>query len=63
MTEWMLNYTAEGLLADAEWLRGRLAEAERMFVPRLAWWGKAGALTMAAWVCDELTQIQRAEGP
>ena len=60
--EWMLSYTAEGLLADAEWLRGRLASAERMFVPRLARWREAGLPTMAAWVCDELTQIQRAEG-
>ena len=60
--EWMLSYTAEGLLADAEWLRGRLASAERMFVPRLARWRGAGLPTMAAWVCDELTQVQRAEG-
>jgi LuxR family transcriptional regulator, maltose regulon positive regulatory protein len=60
--EWMLSYTAEGLLADAEWLRGRLASAERMFVPRLARWREAGVPTMTAWVCDELTQIQRAQG-
>jgi LuxR family maltose regulon positive regulatory protein len=60
--EWMLSYTADGLLADAEWLRGRLASAERMFVPRLARWREAGVPTMMAWVCDELTQIQRAQG-
>ncbi len=60
--EWMLSYTAEGLLADAEWLRGRLASAERIFMSRLAGWQKAGVPTMTAWVCDELTQIQRAQG-
>ena len=34
--EWMLNSTIQGFLAVAEWLRGRLAEAERAFVSSLA---------------------------
>ena len=31
--EWMLSYSAQGLLAGAEWLRGRLTVAERAFRP------------------------------
>jgi LuxR family transcriptional regulator, maltose regulon positive regulatory protein len=60
--EWMLSYSAWGLLAGAEWLRGRLAAAERAFAPRIARWDEAGQPTMTAWVCYELTQVQRARG-
>lgn len=31
--EWMLSYNAQGLLAAAEWIRGRLAAAERASAP------------------------------
>jgi LuxR family maltose regulon positive regulatory protein len=34
--EWLLSSTARGLLAMAEWLRGRLAEAERAFATSIA---------------------------
>ena len=60
--EWMLSYNARGLLAAAEWIRGRLAAAERAFVPRIARWREAGQLTMIAWDCYELGQVQRAQG-
>ena len=40
--EWMLSYSARGLLAEAEWLRGRLTAAERALVPRIARWREAG---------------------
>ena len=36
--EWMLSYSARGLLAGAEWLRGRLAAAALAFGPRIARW-------------------------
>ena len=38
-----------GFLAMAEWLRGRLAEAERAFVSSLAGWQAAGQPTLTAW--------------
>ena len=60
--EWMLSYNAQGLLAAAEWIRGRLAAAERAFMPRIARWREAGQLTMIAWDCYELGQVQRAQG-
>ena len=60
--EWMLSYNAQGLLAAAEWIRGRLAAAEHAFMPRIARWREAGQLTMIAWDCYELGQVQRAQG-
>ena len=60
--EWMLSYNAQGLLAAAEWIRGRLAAAERAYRPRIARWREAGQLTMIAWDCYELGQVQRAQG-
>ena len=46
----------------AEWLRGRLAEAERAFVSSIAGWRAAGQPTVTAWGCYELGQVQRAQG-
>ena len=60
--EWMLSYSARGLLAGAEWLRGRLSAAERAFMPRIAGWRDAGQPTMTAWTCHELIQVQRGQG-
>ena len=60
--ERMLNAIAQGFLAVAEWLRGRLAEAERAFASSIAGWRVAGQLTMTAWGCHELGQVQRAQG-
>ena len=60
--EWMLKSIAQGLLAAAEWLRGRLAEAERGFVSSLAGWQAADQFTMIAWGCHHLGQVQRGQG-
>ena len=46
----------------AEWLRGRLAEAERAFVSSIAGWRAAGQPTLTAWGRYELGQVQRAQG-
>ena len=57
-----LGSIAQGLLGDAEWLRGRLAEAERSFVPSIAARRAVGLLTWSAWKSYELGQVQRAQG-
>ena len=49
-------------LAVAEWLRGRLAEAERASASSLAGWQAAGLFAVAAWHGYELAQIHRAQG-
>ena len=60
--EWLLRSTAQGFLAVAEWLHGRLAEAERAFVSGIAGWRAAGQQTATAWGCYQLGQVQRAQG-
>ena len=60
--EWLLSSTARGFLAVAEWLRGRLAEAERAFAPSIAGWQAAGQPTLTAWHCYQLALVQRALG-
>ena len=60
--EWLLRSTAQGYLAVAEWLRGRLTEAERAFVSGIAGWRAAGQHTATAWGCYQLGQVQRAQG-
>ena len=60
--ELMLKSAVQGFLAMAEWLRGRLAEAERAFASTLADWRTAGQLTMTAWGHYSLARIQRARG-
>ena len=60
--EWLLSSTARGFLAVAEWLRGRLAEAERAFASSIAGWQAAGQPTLTAWRRYQLGQVQRALG-
>ena len=60
--EWLLSSTARGFLAVAEWLRGRLAEAEGAFAPSIAGWQAAGQPTLTAWHRYQLGQVQRALG-
>jgi LuxR family maltose regulon positive regulatory protein len=55
--EWLLSSTARGLLAMAERLRGRLAEAERAFTASIA-----GQPTLTPWHRNQLAQVQRAQG-
>jgi LuxR family maltose regulon positive regulatory protein len=60
--EWLLESTARWLLAVAEWLRGRVAEAERAFVASITEWRAAGDRYSAAYGCHHLGQVQRAQG-
>ena len=60
--EGALSATAHGFLAVAEWLRGRLAEAERALASSVTGWCETGQLTLIAWGCYELVLIQLAQG-
>ena len=60
--ERLLSATAHGFLAVAEWLRGRLAEAERAFASSVTGWREAGQLTLTAWGWYELVLVRRAQG-
>ena len=60
--ERLQSASAHGFLAVAEWLRGRLAEAERAFAASVTGWRETGQPTLIAWGCYELALIQRAQG-
>ena len=60
--EGALSATAHGFLAVAEWLRGRLTEAERALASSLNGWRETGQLTLTAWGCYQLVLIQLAQG-
>src|SRR6266699_3500320 len=60
--EWLLTSHANGYLGVAEWLRGRLAEAERALSSSIAQGRAAGQPTMTAWGYQDLGQVQRARG-
>jgi DNA-binding NarL/FixJ family response regulator len=60
--ESMLDSMIHMYLAAAEWLHGRLEEAERAFASILAEWRAAGEGFVAARVCHHLGQVQRARG-
>jgi LuxR family transcriptional regulator, maltose regulon positive regulatory protein len=62
--ETMLKAHAVATLAMADWLRGRLPEAERGFASSIRTWREVGrsAVTLAAWGYRSLGQIQRAQG-
>jgi LuxR family maltose regulon positive regulatory protein len=62
--ETMLKSHAVATLAMADWLRGRLPEAERGFTSSITAWREAGrpALALAAWGYRSLGQVQRAQG-
>jgi LuxR family transcriptional regulator, maltose regulon positive regulatory protein len=62
--ETMLKSHAVATLAMADWLRGRLPEAERGFASSITAWREAGrpALALAAWGYRSLGQVQRAQG-
>ncbi|HEY7016617.1 MAG TPA: LuxR C-terminal-related transcriptional regulator [Streptosporangiaceae bacterium] len=57
-----LSATAHGFLAVAEWLRGRLTEAERALASSVAEWRESGQLTLIAWGWHQLVLIQLAQG-
>ena len=60
--EWRLRSDVQECLAVAEWLRGRLAEAERAFGSSIAGWQAADRPTFTAYAGYHLGQIQRAQG-
>ena len=60
--EWLLSSTARGFLAVAEWLNGRLAQAERSFASSIAGWQAAGQPALTAWHRYQLAQVQQAHG-
>jgi LuxR family transcriptional regulator, maltose regulon positive regulatory protein len=57
--ERLLSSIAQGLLAAAEWFRGRLADAEQAFVSSIAGWRAGQPLS---WGVYQLGQVQRALG-
>jgi ATP/maltotriose-dependent transcriptional regulator MalT len=59
--EQMLESLARWYLGVAEWLCGRLPEAERAFASSIAQWRAAGQPTLTAWGCDRLGQVLRAQ--
>jgi LuxR family maltose regulon positive regulatory protein len=60
--ERLLDFVIRWNLGMAEWLRGRLAQAERVFASRVDAGRAAGLLPVAAWSGYELGQVQRAQG-
>jgi LuxR family transcriptional regulator, maltose regulon positive regulatory protein len=60
--EWMQELVTRWHLGAAEWLRGRLAEAERAFASSIAGWRAAGEGFLAVRLCEFLGQVQRAQG-
>jgi LuxR family maltose regulon positive regulatory protein len=60
--EWTLDTLARWNLTAAEWLRGRLSEAERGFASTVGRWSAAGNFAVAADVSWYLGQVQRAKG-
>ena len=60
--EWLLESITRGYLARADWLRGRLAEAEHALSLAVGRWRAGGASTYVAWGCQHLGQVQRAQG-
>ena len=60
--EWMLAFLARTHLAVAEWLSGRLLEAERAFASSVAQWRATGEPFPAAWSSYQLAEVQRAQG-
>ncbi|HEY2239716.1 MAG TPA: LuxR C-terminal-related transcriptional regulator [Streptosporangiaceae bacterium] len=60
--EWRLSSIARGYLGMAEWLRGRLGEAERAFLSSSAGGQAAGQPALTAWHRHQLAQVRRALG-
>jgi LuxR family maltose regulon positive regulatory protein len=60
--EWMLASHARGYLGVAEWLRGRLADAERALLSTIGRWRAAGERYLAVRGCHHLGQVRRAQG-
>jgi LuxR family transcriptional regulator, maltose regulon positive regulatory protein len=57
-----LRLLVDWYMAVADWLRGRLAQAERAFLSSIAGLRAAGDPILAAWSSNQLGQVQRAQG-
>ena len=60
--EWTLRSVGLWMLAIADWVSGRLQDAERGFAAGVAGWRAAGQRSLAAWACHDLGRVQRAQG-
>src|SRR5690606_3312562 len=60
--QWMLDGLAHTNLAMAQWLHGRLKEAERAFASNIERWQAAGSSDVAALHRSYLAQIRCAQG-
>src|SRR5215475_6136184 len=60
--EWLLESICGLNLALADWLGGRLSDAEQHFTAAIAGWRAAGQHALAAQGCHFLAQIRRAQG-
>ena len=60
--EWMLDCMTRAHLGVAEWMRGRLDDAERAFTSNIGGWRAAGERYLAALSCHRLGLVQRAQG-
>jgi LuxR family transcriptional regulator, maltose regulon positive regulatory protein len=60
--EWLLDALTRVHLASAEWLHGRMAEAERALAANLGQWRAAGERFLTVRVSELLGQVQRAQG-
>jgi LuxR family transcriptional regulator, maltose regulon positive regulatory protein len=60
--EWVLRSVSQWMLAIAEWVSGRLEDAEHGFAAGVAGWCAAGQRPLAAWACHDLGRVQRAQG-
>jgi len=60
--ESMLGFITQGHLATADWLRGRLEDAERALSASVDQWRSAGHPNLVGWGSHHLAQVQRAMG-
>ncbi|MDR0343134.1 MAG: hypothetical protein LBI49_08420, partial [Nocardiopsaceae bacterium] len=60
--EWIPTAVTKGILAIAEWMRGRLREAEQLLPAVIAARGAVGEYALAVRGCHILGQVQRAQG-
>ena len=60
--DWVLHSVRLWMQAIAEWVSGRLQDAERGFAAGAARWRAAGQHSLAAWMCYDLGRVRRAQG-
>jgi LuxR family transcriptional regulator, maltose regulon positive regulatory protein len=60
--DWVLRSVGLWMVALAEWVSGRLEDAERGLAAGVAGWRAAGSRPWAAWECHDLARVRRAQG-